>query len=91
MSQQALFAALLCLAAQPTADRVFARLLVVADSPQPFVVERANQEHSAGADITVLVQALSRMLAVPNTLVQFAAVEVLLAFASAGDAGPWTL
>ena len=54
---------------------------------QPFVVEKANQEYSASGDVCVLLQALARMFAVPNPLVQLAAAEVLLAYASTGDDG----
>ena len=54
---------------------------------QPFVAEKANQEYMASADICVLLQTLARMLRVPNALVQEAAAEVFLEYASAGDDG----
>ncbi len=55
--------------------------------PQPFVAEKANQEHHSHADIILLLQTLARMLSVPSALVQQAAAEVFLDFASAGDEG----
>jgi hypothetical protein len=57
------------------------------DDEQPFVVERANQEYLASNDISLLLQCLSRMLSVPSPLVQLAALEVFLDYASAGDDG----
>ncbi len=54
---------------------------------QPFVIEKANQQYNSAAAISGLLQSLARMLSVNSPIVQQAAMDVLLAFASAGDEG----